>query len=519
MERPCEHWEAVGLPCGAWPGAGKGGRCSFPPHHGQRLQPSDRLIEALGHPPTAGQQRAAYALDRLLASQRPQATLVLKGYAGTGKTTLVGALVRVLARERRPVVLMAPTGRAAKVLSAYARTTASTIHRRIYRMAGDEDGYGGLSVAVNRDEGALFVVDEASMIGRSGGEDGFGERDLLADLFNHVFDAPGCKLLLIGDPAQLPPVGSPHSPALDVKELAGMGLTAGQVEMTEVVRQAEASGILVNATELRGLLSPQPYTPQPSTPQPSNPQPLIPTFQPFPDVQRIDGYDLQDALETAYGRDGADEVCLICRSNKRAYEYSQQVRARIYDYEEELCAGDRLMVVKNNYYWAGRNGRAELIANGEPIEVKRVYGVEERYGLRFADITAGWWNGAEERELDVKVMLDVLSAPSPALPGPRMRLLGRQVMEASTARTRGLRYRAAKEDPYVNALQVKYGYAVTCHKAQGGQWHTVFVDQGYVTEEMIDTEYVRWLYTAITRATRQLYLLNFHGRFWGDAEQ
>jgi exodeoxyribonuclease-5 len=248
------------------------------------------------------------------------------------------------------------------------------------------------------------------------------------------------------------------------------------------------------------------------------PATLLPRFTVFHDVQRIDGHDLQDALETAYGRDGADEVCVICRSNKRAYQYSMQVRARIYDYEEELCPGDRLMVVKNNYFWAGKNGRTELIANGEPITVKRVHGTEERFGLRFADITASWWNGMEERELDTKVMLDVLAVESPALPGPRLRLLNQSVMEASNARSKSLRFRAMKEDPYANALQVKYGYAVTCHKAQGGQWNTVFVDQGYVIEEMIDTEYIRWLYTAITRASEQLYLLNFHPRFWGDDE-
>jgi len=485
---------------------------------------ADLLLRALGHAPTEGQRRAARAMERLLATQRERATLVLKGYAGTGKTTLVGALVKVLARERRPVVLMAPTGRAAKVLSGYARAPASTIHRRIYRVNADEDGFGGMSVGANKDEGALFVVDEASMIGQGGGDGSFGGRDLLTDLFQHVFSAPGCKLLLIGDPAQLPPVGSPHSPALDVKELASLGLTAGQVEMTEVVRQAEASGILVNATDLRALLAAQPekeagagatLAPAPApVPVPA----LLPRFTPFPDVQRIDGHDLQDALETAYGRDGADEVCVICRSNKRAYQYSQQVRARIYDYEEELCPGDRLMVVKNNYFWAGRNGRPELIANGEPITVKRVHGTEERFGLRFAEITASWWNGMEERELDAKVMLDVLAAESPALPGPRLRLLNQSVMEASNARTKSMRFRAMKEDPYANALQVKYGYAVTCHKAQGGQWNTVFVDQGYVTEEMIDTEYVRWLYTAITRASRQLYLLNFHPRFYGEEE-
>lgn len=483
---------------------------------------TEELLIALGHPPTPGQERAAYALDRLLASQRSQATLVLKGYAGTGKTTLVGALVKVLSRQKRPVVLMAPTGRAAKVLSSYAQAPASTIHRRIYRSQADDDGFGGTSVGLHKDQGALFVVDEASMIGRGGGDGSFGNRDLLTDLFEHVFSAAGCKLLLIGDPAQLPPVGNAHSPALDVKELSSLGLTAGMVEMTEVVRQTEASGILQNATELRALLPPADLQ---QADDGSKPEVEVPHFVPFEDVQRIDGHDLQDALETAYGRDGADEVCVICRSNKRAYQYSMQVRARIYDYEEELCPGDRLMVVKNNYFWAGKNGKAELIANGEPITVKRVHGIEECYGLRFADITATWWNGSEERELDAKVMLDVIAVEAPALPGPRMRHLGQQVMEAQAevfakgkVPSKSMRYRWLKEDPYFNALQVKYGYAVTCHKAQGGQWNTVFVDQGYVTEEMIDTEYIRWLYTAVTRASQQLYLLNFHPRFWGDEE-
>lgn len=467
---------------------------------------ADRLLEALGHPPTDGQRRAADALNRLLATDRPQATLVLKGYAGTGKTTLVGALVRVLARQRRRVVLLAPTGRAAKVLGAYAQASASTIHRRIYRVSADEDdGWARPGLAPNKDAGALFVVDEASMIGSGGGEGGFGDRDLLRDLFEHVFSAPDCKLLLIGDPAQLPPVGADHSPALDVKDLRALGLTAGVVELTDVVRQAEASGILVNATALRATL------------QEEEPMPRF--MSGYKDVLRVDGYDLQDALETAYAQDGDDEVCLVCRSNKRAFEYSQQVRARIHGFEEELCSGDRIMVVKNNYFWAGRNGKAELIANGEPMLVDRVHGVEERFGLRFANITARWWNGMEERELEVKVMLDVLAAPSPALPGPQQRLLQQSVMATFPARSKGQLYRMLREDPYANALQVKYGYAVTAHKAQGGQWNTVFVDQGYVTEEMIDTEYVRWLYTAVTRATKRLYLLNFHPRFWGDGEE
>jgi exodeoxyribonuclease-5 len=429
--------------------------------------------------------------------------LVLKGYAGTGKTTLVGALVKVLSAERRPVVLLAPTGRAAKVLSAYAGRPASTIHRRIYRSANEDEGIFGMQVAPHRDSGALFIVDEASMIGRHGGGDGpFGGRDLLQDLFEHIFSAPGTRVLLIGDPAQLPPVGSDHSPALEPKELQAFGVVAGMVELTDVVRQAAGSGILTNATALRTILGEE--------------EPRIVFQSGFDDVIRTDGYDLQDALETAYSQDGDEEVCLICRSNKRAFQYSQQVRARIHGFEEEICSGDRLMVVKNNYFWAGQNGKAELIANGEQFVVSRVHGEEEKHGLRFADITALWWNGLEERELDVKVMLDVLSIDAPALPMPRLKLLREAIFNSYAETTKAARMKRLREDGHAQALQVKYAYAVTAHKAQGGQWNAVFVDQGYVTEEMIDKEYVRWLYTAITRAGKRLYLLNFHPRFWGE---
>ncbi|MBK7753925.1 MAG: AAA family ATPase [Flavobacteriales bacterium] len=468
---------------------------------------ADKLVQALGHPPTAGQHKAIAALDRLVASEKPMATLVLKGYAGTGKTTLVGALVKVMRALGRPVVLLAPTGRAAKVLSAYAQAPASTIHRRIYRMEGGEGGYAGLSLASNRDANALFVVDESSTIGTTGGatrsEGAFSDRDLLSDLFEHVFAAPGTKLLLIGDPAQLPPVGSDNSPALDTKYLhERYSLTAGAIELTDVVRQESSSGILVNATDLRAVL---------------NEKDPMPHFTlGAKDVVRIEGNDLQDELEACYARYGGEDVCVITRSNKRAYQYGQQVRARILGFEEELSPGDRLMVVKNDYYWAGRNGKAELIANGEPMEVLRRKDVEERHGMRFCWIEAAWWSGEERRVGDVLVMLDVLALDAPALPYARKRLLNDAILVTLPGRTAGIKYRALKQDPYANALQVKYAYAVTAHKAQGGQWPAVFVDQGYVTEEMIDTEYVRWLYTAITRASEKLYLLNFHPRFFGE---
>ncbi|MBK8950228.1 MAG: AAA family ATPase [Flavobacteriales bacterium] len=464
---------------------------------------TEALRAALGHAPTAGQDRAIAALDRLMATAKERATLVLKGYAGTGKTTLVGALVRVLRAQGRPVVLLAPTGRAAKVLGAYANAAAGTIHRRIYRMDPGGEGFAGMSVVANRDAHALFIVDEASMIG--GGEGGFGDRDLLGDLFTHVFSAPGTKLLLIGDPAQLPPVGSPHSPALDPAHLHDrFGLTAGAVELTDVVRQAGASGILINATALRDEVVAQAPAPR--------------FILGHPDVVRITGMELQDELEACYARYGGEEVCLITRSNKRAYQYSQQVRARILGFEEELSPGDRLMVVKNDYFWAGRNGKAELIANGEPMEVLRRRDEEERHGHRFCWIEAAWWSGEERRVGDFLVMLDVLALDAPSLPMARRRMLNENVLAAHAVTGKGARLSILRQDPYANALQVKYAYAVTAHKAQGGQWPAVFVDQGYITEEMIDTEYVRWLYTAITRASDRLYLLNFHPRFFGEED-
>jgi len=440
---------------------------------------------------------------------------VLRGYAGTGKTTLVGALVRMLRKQRRAHVLMAPTGRAAKVLGAHAGSEASTIHRRIYRVGEGDDG-PGVSLVAHKDEGALFIVDEASMIG-PGSEGAFGSRDLLRDLVTHVFSAPGCKLLLIGDPAQLPPVGSGHSPALSVQDLRAIGLTAGGVDLTEVVRQAEASGILRNATDLRALLGQSVSLGESTTHAPVNAEKVqLPRFTAYPDVQRIDGLELQEALEEAYARDGDDEVCIICRSNKRAYLYNQQVRVRIHGYEEEVSPGDRLMVVRNNYLWAGLNGKPALIANGEQVLVKRLHRTEDRFGLRFADMTLAWWNGEEERELEAKVLLDTLASEGPSLPQPRIQQLQRSVLAEHQVLTRAAKARILREDPFVNAVQVKYGYAVTGHKAQGGQWRTVFVDQGYITEEMIDREYVRWLYTAVTRASDRLGLLNFNQRFWGD---
>lgn len=439
--------------------------------------------------------------SRLLASERPLSTLVLKGYAGTGKTALLGALVKTLQKDGSPVILLAPTGRAAKVMSAFSGHPASTIHRRIYRVGSGPDGHLELALAPNREQRALFVVDEASMIGS--GEGSFGGRDLLTDLFEHVFQHPGNRLLIVGDPAQLPPVGETLSPALDVSILRDRhDLLAGAVELTEVVRQQALSGILANATELRSQLAVEP--------------PDVRFSTNGVDVVRIEGPDLEDELSTAFARYGEEEVCVLCRSNKRAYEYARQVRARILGLEEEVSAGDRLMIVRNNYFWAGQEGRAELMANGELVEVLRVQGTEEKHGLRFADLEVRWNDGATERDLSVKAMLDVLAAPGAALEPERSRALYGSVVAGLADRPRRERRELVRKDPWLNALQVKYGQAITGHKAQGGQWRAVFVEQGYLTEDMMDRDLVRWLYTAVTRATERLYLVNFHPRFFGE---
>lgn len=464
---------------------------------------ADRLLRGIGREPTEGQRRAADAIARLMHTGKPRPTLVLKGYAGTGKTTLVGALVKVLHRDKRVVVLLAPTGRAAKVLEAYAHAGAGTVHRRIYRL-WDDDGIPSPRVTANRDEDALFIVDEASMIGTGGaGKEPFGDRDLLGDLIEHVFSAPGCRLLLVGDPAQLPPVGGDRSPALETASLASrFHLTAGSIELTEVVRQQRQSGILKNATALRASLKDGVIEPR--------------FVHVGGDVARINGVDLQEELETAYAREGVEEVCVITRGNKRAYQYGMQVRARILGFEEEVCAGDRLMVVRNDYFWAGRNGRPDLIANGEPVEVLRVRGMEDRFGARFQWIEAAWWSGDQRREGEVLLLLDVLALDAPALPFARRRVINEAILATIEGRDKRERIRRLKEDPFANALQVKYAYAVTCHKAQGGQWKSVFVDQGYLTGDGIDREYVRWLYTAVTRASERLYLVDFHPRFFGE---
>ncbi|MCB0795950.1 MAG: AAA family ATPase, partial [Flavobacteriales bacterium] len=481
---------------------------SYAPFLDHPLNPPDRdiaglardLEEALGTVATPGQSKAMGALARLLSTSIERPALIMTGYAGTGKTTVAAALVQVMCRIGRKVILLAPTGRAAKVLGGYSGTAASTIHRHIYRMETGPDGSGRTVLASNKDRHAVYLVDEASMIGEGSGG-AFGSRELLSDLLEFVFSGSGNVLVLIGDPAQLPPIGSAMSEALSARALRARGVNAGKVALTEVVRQGEGSGILANATAIR---------------QQMGTSLTIPRFSiDHPDVSRVEGLELQEELESAFARYGQEEVCVITRSNKRAYQYSMQIRNRVIGHEEELAAGDRLMVVRNDYFWGGHNGRPELIANGEPIELIRVRDEVLMHGARYRWVEAAWNNGSERREGEFLLWVDALAVDAPAMPFQVRKAMQQRVFEGLEGPKRD-RLRQLRTHPMGNALEVKYAYAVTCHKAQGGQWRGVFVDQGYLTEEMIDADYLKWLYTAVTRATDQLWLLNFHERFFVD---
>ena len=464
----------------------------------------NRLNHHLPFEPTTGQQGFLYGISDFLSSKEMGKIFMLRGYAGTGKTSMVISLVETLKELNRKYVLLAPTGRAAKVISQYTRQKAFTIHRMIYQIRVDDSGRVHFGVRPNTSKNSVIVVDEASMIqGMANETKLFGRgRGLLSDLMQFVEDGINCKLILIGDTAQLPPVHMSVSPALDPKHLtANFHFNKDQqFELTEVVRQAKDSGILENATYLRNLIKGKESVFQLNTG--------------FPDVMSIDGYDVEECLDDAYSKFGEDGVMVVTRSNKSANMFNQQIRAKIKWQEEELDAGDKLMIVKNNYTWLPKDSKAGFIANGEMAELLKVIRSEEKFGLRFADVIVRLLDHAEESELEVKIILDTLHSETTSLDEESAENLYNGVrMEHSRIPAKNERFKAIKEDRYLNALQVKFGYAVTCHKAQGGQWPAVFIDQGYMMEEMLGTDHLRWLYTAITRASEQLYLVNFAPQF------
>ncbi len=460
----------------------------------------ERQIKEIFHfQPTKEQDFVIKMLATFLLSPKSDLLFLLRGYAGTGKTSLVGALVKTLDMLKQKTILLAPTGRAAKVLSSYANHPAFTIHKKIYRQKSFADESASFSICDNLNKHTLFLVDEASMISNEGLSGSmFGSGRLLDDLIQYVYSGEGCRLLILGDTAQLPPVGEEQSPALSAMMLGGYGLEVMEANLTQVVRQAESSGILWNATALRKLLvQDECYT-----------LPKI-RITGFPDVKVVPGNELMEALEACYDNDGLEETIVVCRSNKRANIYNNGIRSRILWREDELNNGDLLMIAKNNYFWTEQEKDMDFIANGELAVVQRVRRQSELYGFRFVDVTLTFPD-QDNYELDANLLLDTLQSESPALTrADADRLFNAVLEDYADIPLKRERMKKMKADPYYNALQVKYAYAVTCHKAQGGQWKNVFIDQGYMSDEYLSPDYFRWLYTAFTRATGTLYLVNY----------
>ncbi len=458
-----------------------------------------QIKENFPYQPTPEQEFALKSLSGFLLAPRNEAVFLLRGYAGTGKTSLVAALVRTLDKLQQKSVLLAPTGRAAKVFSAYAQHPAFTIHKKIYRQQSFSNEMNNFSVNDNLTTHTLYVVDEASMISNEGLSGSmFGTGRLLDDLVQFVYSGQGCRLLLMGDTAQLPPVGEEQSPALFADVLKGYGLEVLEADLTQVVRQERQSGILWNATRLRQLIAEESCYSLPKI-----------RITGFADIKVLPGNELIDELSSCYDCDGPDETIVICRSNKRANIYNSGIRAQVLWREDELNTGDLLMVAKNNYFWTGKEKEMDFIANGETAVVRRMRRTREMYGFRFADVTLSFPD-RDDFELEVNLLLDTLHTDAPALPkADNDRLFYTVLEDYSDVSSKRERMKKMKADPYYNALQVKYAYAVTCHKAQGGQWKNVFLDQGYMTDDLLTPDYFRWLYTAFTRATGTLYLVNY----------
>ena len=460
-----------------------------------------RIRQTFGFTPTAEQEYALDVFARFMTDSDDQVVMIMRGSAGTGKTTLAGAIVRAMAALKQKMILLAPTGRAAKVFSLNAGHAAYTIHRRIYRQksAGDLSSFN-LNDNLSRD--TLFIIDEASMIANQGyGDSAFGSGCLLDDLMTFVYQSgrgSNCRMLLIGDKAQLPPVGEDESPALMADVLRCYGMRVYECDLNQVLRQGEESGILWNATQIRQMITHDEMTQLPKI-----------RFAGFADIQMVPGGELIDALSTSYYRVGTDETIVITRSNKRANIYNQGIRNQVLDREDELCRGDQLMIVKNNYFWTEGSKEIPFIANGDIAVVQRVRHVHELYGFRFAEVTMQLPD-YDDFELTATVCLDTLTSEAPALTHEQQEQLYNAVMEDyADIPQKAERIKKMKTDRYYNALQVKFAYAVTCHKAQGGQWAHVYLDQGYMTDDMLTPDYIHWLYTAFTRATEQLYLVNW----------
>ena len=473
-----------------------------------------QILQQFGFPPTPEQAQALDVFVQFMTDSNPHAVMILRGSAGTGKTSLSGAIVRTLRAVRQKVMLLAPTGRAAKVFSLNSGMPAYTIHRRIYR----EKAFAGVDGQFNLNDNlytdTLFMVDEASMIANLGlGGTTFGSGCLLDDLIHFVYQGRNDRLLLIGDKAQLPPVGEEESPALSAAMLQGYGLSVYECDLIEVVRQSQQSGILFNATRIRQMITHDDITQLPKI-----------RFSGFSDIREMPGAELIEALGDSYHHVGLDDTIVVTRSNKRANIFNQGIRNMVLDREEELESGDMLMIVKNNYYWMEEerkkikereerkvqsNELPAFLANGDRAKVMKVSRRIDLYGFHFATLLLKFPD-YDNYELEATVLLDTLTSEAPALTHEQQEQLFHKIEEDyQDIPLKADRMKAIRQDPYFNALQVKFAYAVTCHKAQGGQWSHVYVDQGYMTDDMLTPDYIHWLYTAFTRATEMLYLVNW----------
>ena len=459
-----------------------------------------QIIQLFGFVPTSEQEHAIDLFTMFLTDREEHVVMILRGSAGTGKTTLAGAIVRAMKALKQKMILLAPTGRAAKVFSLYSGHPAYTIHRRIYRQKSAGDMYAfNLNDNLSRD--TLFLVDESSMISNDGFADSsFGSGCLLDDLIQFVYNGANCRMMLIGDKAQLPPVGEEESPALMASVLRGYGMKVYECDLNQVLRQSEASGILWNATMIRQMVTHDEMTQLPRI-----------SLKGFADILVVTGNDLIESLSESYSRVGMDETMVVTRSNKRANIYNQGIRNMVLEREEELCRGDLLMIVKNNYFYSIGNetSNSSFIANGDRAIVQRVRNVHELYGFRFAEVTMQFPDYDDE-EITATVCLDTLTTEAPALTREQQDQLYQEIMkDYADVPLKADRIRKLKSDRYFNALQIKFAYAVTCHKAQGGQWAHIYIDQGYMSDDMLTPDYIHWLYTAFTRATEKLFLVNW----------
>jgi len=462
----------------------------------------NNLCKNLGNTPTGDQSEAMKKIASYICEDSNDIIFLLTGYAGTGKTSVISSVVKTLDSLRMRSVLLAPTGRAAKVLGLYAGKQAFTIHKKIYRQKSSKDGMGNFILDKNLHRNTWFIVDEASMISNISSDTSiFGSGKLLDDLIEYVYSGTDCKLILVGDSAQLPPVGSVLSPALDISALGEYGFGLIPAELRQVVRQSESSGVLMNATGVRLLIINNELV-----------RPSIDCIN-YKDVIRLSGEELIDEISASYGTCGLEGTIIVVNSNKQANRYNQGIRNRIFFREEEISTGDMVMVVKNNYSILEENEESPgFIANGDIAEIKKIRKYEERYGFKFAEMTLYFPD--YDFEVDSKVLLDVLHLDTPALPAEKNRELFQSIMaDYVHIKSRKKQYDSVRKDPWFNALQIKFAYAVTCHKAQGGQWERVFIDQGMFNRNEITMDYLRWFYTALTRSTDRVYLVNF-GKEW-----